>query len=96
MKKNNELSLKEAIQGFLQAYELDEKLLEKEIYACWKELAGEFINDKTKKVKLNAGVFSVYLLSSTVRKELSMRKTDLINRLNKRFKGEPIKEMIFK
>ncbi len=96
MKKSNELSLKEAIQHFLKAHELDEKLLEKEIYARWEELAGKSVNDKTKQIKLNDGVLTVYLLSSTLRKELSMRKTALITHLNHRLKGEPVKDVVFR
>ena len=41
MKKSNELSLGEAIRAFLKVNDLDEKLLETEIYARWEELAGK-------------------------------------------------------
>jgi len=96
MKKSNELSLKEAIQHFLKANGLDERLLEKEIYARWEELAGKSVNDKTKKLRLQEGVLTVYLMSSTLRRELSLRKSGLITHLNQRIKGQPIKEIMFK
>ncbi len=84
MKKSNELNLGDAIREFLQRNNLDEKLLETEIYARWEELAGHTINLKTKKVSLKQGVLTVYLTSSVLRNELSMRKTDLLGRINQR------------
>lgn len=94
--KRNEQSLGEAIQAFLAANGLQEKLLEKEIYQSWDSLAGRDVNVKTKKVELKDGVLSVFLSSSVLRNELSMNKTLFLERINQRLKGRPIKSIEFK
>jgi len=97
MKKSNEMSLGDAIQAFLKANELDEKLLETEIYARWEELAGNAINNRTNKVTLKDGVLSIYVNSSVLRNELSLSKTDLLQRINQRLKGKGrIKDLQFR
>ena len=60
MKKSNELSLGEAIRAFLKVNDLDDKLLETEIYARWEELAGKAINLKTSKLSFREGVLTVF------------------------------------
>lgn len=97
MKKSNEMSLGDAIQAFLKSNELDEKLLETEIYARWEELAGRAVNNRTNKVKLDKGVLSVYVNSSVLRNELSLSKTELLERINQRLMGKAtIKDLQFR
>ncbi|AEV32066.1 DUF721 domain-containing protein [Owenweeksia hongkongensis] len=88
MKKSNEMSLGDAIQAFLKTNELDEKLLETEIYARWEELAGNAINLKTNKVKVEKGILTVYVNSSVVRNELSLRRSELLERVNLKLRGK--------
>lgn len=90
MKESNEMSLGDAIKAFLKSNSLDEKLLETEIYARWEELVGQAINNRTTKVKLNDGVLSVYVTSSVLRNELSIRKSELLERINQRLMGKTI------
>ena len=97
MKKSNEMSLGDAIKAFLKSNSLEEKLLETEIYARWEELAGQAINNRTNKVKLSDGVLSVYVSSSVLRNELSLRKTELLERINQRLMGKTtIKDLQFR
>ena len=84
MKKSNEQSLGEALQHFLKATGLEEKVIETEIYGRWEELAGRAINLKTKKVKLEGRKLTVYLTSSVLRNELNMRRTELLEHINQR------------
>lgn len=93
MKRDNELSIGDAIRGFLRANQLDDKLLETEIYQRWEELAGREINLKTKKVRFQKGELSVFLSSSVVRQELSMRKEEFRAELNMRLKGRPVRKL---
>lgn len=97
MKKSNELSLGEAIREFLQLNDLDEKLHETEIYARWEELAGKSINLRTKSLKLEKGVLTVFLNSSTLRSELSMRKSGILETINERLRGKVVlKDLVFR
>lgn len=93
MRRDNELSIGDAIKGFLRANQLDDKLLETEIYQRWEELAGREINLKTKKVKFQKGELSIFLSSSVVRQELSMRKEEFRAELNMRLKGRPVRKL---
>lgn len=93
MRRDNELSIGDAIKGFLRANQLDDKLLETEIYQRWEELAGREINLKTKKVRYQKGELSVFLSSSVVRQELSMRKEEFRAELNMRLKGRPVRKL---
>lgn len=97
MKKSNEMSIGDAIKAFLKTNDLDEKLLETEIYARWEELAGQAINNRTTKVKLQNGVLTVYVTSSVLRNELSLRRSELLERINQRLMGKAtIKELQFR
>lgn len=84
MSKSNEQNLGAALRQFLQSTGLEEKVIETEIYGRWEELAGKAINLKTKKVQLKAGTLTVFLSSSVLRNELSMRRTEMLERINER------------
>ena len=96
MKKDNELSLGDAIKQMLSKSGLDEKLLETEIYQRWEELAGKDINLKTKKVRFANGVLEVFLSSASLRQNLSLQKNDLKEKVNQRLKGRPIKTLVIR
>lgn len=84
MKKSNEQNLGDVLRHFLKANGLEEKVLETEISARWEELAGKAINLKTRKIALEKGELTVYLTSSVLRNELSMRRTELLEHINQR------------
>ncbi len=88
MKKSNEMSLGDAIRQFLKRNELDEKLLETEIYARWEELVGRSVNLKTHAVHLKDGVLTVSLTSAVLRKELGMRRSAILEQINMRLMGK--------
>ncbi len=97
MKKSNELSLGDAIKAFLKVNDLDDKLIETEMYARWEELAGKSINLKTSKITFKEGVLSVFLTSSVLRNELSLRKSGLMEHINQRMKGKAeVRELRFR
>lgn len=97
MKKSNELSLGEAIKAFLEVNDLEDKFLETEIYARWEELAGKTINLKTSKVVFRNGVLTVFLTSSVLRNELSMKRSALLARINQRMRGKAeVRELRFR
>lgn len=87
MKKSNELSLGDAIKAFLKVNDLDDKLLETEMYARWEELAGRAINLKTSKIIYREGILTIFVTSSVLRNELSMRKSGLLEHINQRMMG---------
>lgn len=90
MKKSNEMSLGDAIKAFLKVNDLDEKLLEKEIYARWEELAGTAINNRTNKVAYRNEVLTVYVNSSVLRNELNLKRTFLLEKVNLKLRGKAV------
>ncbi|MGB0176612.1 MAG: DUF721 domain-containing protein [Owenweeksia sp.] len=96
MKKDNQQSLGDAIRSFLAAHNLEDKYLETEIFNRWDELAGREINVKTRKVTFREGVLTVFLTSSTLRQELSMRRAEMKEHLNQRLRSAPVRELVFK
>lgn len=94
--KQNEKTIGDAIQAFLAAHGLGDKLLETEIYQRWDELAGRNVNVRTKKVSLKNGHLTVFLTSSVLRNELSMHKSVFLARINQRLKNKPLKSIEFR
>lgn len=96
MRRDNQQTLGEAIREFLKRNSLDEKLYETEIFGRWEELVGREVNLRTRKVVLKEGVLIVYLNSSVLRNELSMRKTELLEHINMRLRNNPIRGLEFR
>ncbi len=94
--KENEQRAGQLIKAFLKQYRLDDKYTEREIYARWEELVGSAINNRTIKVRYNNGYLMVYLNSSTLRAELGMRKSELLERINQRLREKVVKDISFK
>lgn len=83
MKKSNEQSLGDAIKSFLKHHELNGKLAEAEVVAAWSKVLGPAIDRRTTKIRLaEGGVVHVTLTSSSLRQELSMQRTKLVDALN--------------
>lgn len=96
MKEDNNQQAGALVKAFLKAYRLEDKFTEHELFARWEELAGGAINNRTSKLRYSKGYLMVYLTSSTLRAELSMRKTELKERINQKMRGEVVKEISFK
>lgn len=93
MKRRNERSLKEALDGLVDAYGLREKLDEQSIASMWDEVAGGMVAKHTIAVKLRRGKLYIKVDSAPLRVELGFMRTTLIELLNQRF-GRPVVEAI--
>ncbi len=89
-------SVSAVLKLFLRAYGLEDKYTEREIFARWEELAGAAINNRTTKIRFSKGYLLVWVNSSTIRNELSMRKTELAQRINQKLKSRVVEEITFK
>lgn len=89
MKKDNEQSIGQALKQFLRENGLEEKVLETEIYSRWEEMVGRSISLQTKRLQLRDGVLMVFLRSSVLRNELSMRQSELLKQINARLLPRP-------
>jgi len=96
MKEDNTQRVGSLLRGFLKAYGLEDQYLQHEIYQRWEELAGKRINLKTRHIRFRNGLLTVVLSSATLRQELQMRKTPLLQQINVRLKGSPVREIEFR
>lgn len=93
MKRRNDSTLKEAIDGLVEAYGLREKLDESAIASLWDELAGGLVARHTVAVKLRRGRLYLKVDSAPLRQELTFLREGLITTLNERFGREVVKEI---
>lgn len=96
MKYRDPISLKEAFLKMRSRYsDFDEGFLQLVAAEKWFEILGEESRRYVSDIRLKDGVFSVRFASDAYRSELSMRKSEIIVRLNVALKGEYIKALRF-
>lgn len=94
--KSNTNTLKEAINEFLKAYSLSDKLNEHRLISSWEKVMGKMIAKHTTEIFITDKVLTVKLDSSVLREELSFAKTKMIEVLNESIGQEVIKGIILK
>ena len=82
MKRNNTLSLAEAIREYLKESRLDKTLKERELVQSWETLLGRSVARATTKIYLHEGTLHVHLNSSVVKNELFMLQDEILKKLN--------------
>lgn len=84
MKRRNERTMQEAIDGLVDAYGLREKLDEQAVASLWDELAGGMVAKHTVAVKLRKGTLFIKVDSAPLRQELSFMRDGLKATINSR------------
>jgi hypothetical protein len=95
---NEDISLKEAIEEFLNSnkfHKFSQKLFEYRIIHGWKTIMGSYIMQYTTELYIKDRILYVRLNSSSLRHELSMEKTKIIDLLNKEAQKDFIRNIIF-
>ena len=92
-RRSNEQSLKEALDGLVDAYGLREKLDEQSITSVWDEVAGGMVARHTTGVKLRRGKLYIKVDSAPLRVELGFMRGTLIELLNQRIGRAVVQEM---
>jgi|YNPMSStandDraft_2_1061718.scaffolds.fasta_scaffold35703_2 predicted nucleic acid-binding Zn ribbon protein len=95
MRRENSRSISEVIKELIEAYKLNDKLIESRIIISWKEVAGEYIAKHTNKVYIKDKVLYVKIHSSIIKQELRMVHDDLLNKINTLAGSQYIKRIIF-
>jgi len=96
VKKANDYTLREAIQEFLNAYRLDDKLLEKKVVESWGKVMGKMVSNHTTDLYIRNKKLYVKVDSAALRSELSYAREKICNALNKEVKGEVITEVVIR
>lgn len=95
-RKNNQQSLGQVIKDFLRESGWEQKLDEVKIMTSWDKILGPSLAKYTQEVFINNKKLHIRLNSSTLRQELSYRKTELVDELNKSVGKEVITDIVLK
>ncbi|MFY0672070.1 MAG: DUF721 domain-containing protein [Bacteroidia bacterium] len=93
MYKDNQVTLKEAINQLLDTYKLKNKMKTLDIINEWSKLVGPMIAKHTRDIYLRDGVLHVKFDSSPLKQEVQMMKTKMIAHLNKELGEEVVKDL---
>lgn len=91
-----EHNLKDSIKAFLKQNNLEDKLAEVSIKACWKKLMGNAIDGHTTKIILRNKKLYLTFDSAALKQELSYSKSKVIQQMNEELGDEVIEEIIIR
>lgn len=92
---NKTVSLKSELDVFMDYIGLDAKMQELKILDVWSDCVGKTIAQYSTPVELRKNKLLVRVENAAWRFELSMKKEEIISRLNSNFRKKLIKEIIF-
>lgn len=96
MNHSNEQSLGEVIRAFLKSCRLEDKVRETRILSSWEHIMGKNIARYTSRLELKKGTLIIHLNSSTLRNELSMAKSKIIDMINAEAGEQVVDKIIFR
>jgi predicted nucleic acid-binding Zn ribbon protein len=83
----------EAIGKFLKESGLDQKLLEHKVMMFWDEILAGKIASNTNFIRVKDGVIAVGMRSAVARRELTMRKREVMRSINEKLGHDYIKDI---
>ena len=93
-RKSNELTMKAAIEQLLDAYKLSDQFLAEKIKSNWPELVGKVIANRTDEISIRQQKLYLKVSSASLRQELIMMKTNLIDNINEYAGKKLINEIV--
>ncbi len=96
MKKDNEISLGDAIKEVLKRLRMDEKLEEVNLMASWEKVVGPMINRHTDNLVVRNRILYVNLDSAPLRSELMLARSKIVEALNKEAGKKVIDDIVFR
>ena len=87
--------LKDAIQELLKTYRIQGKVTQTQVIASWEKIMGKGIALKTKELYFQDRKLFVNLTSASLKHELVMSKTRVIELINQEIGQEFIQEIVF-
>lgn len=95
MGRNNDKTIKEAINDLLDSYRLRKKFDETALIAAWPEMMGTAIANRTKQLYINDRKLFLRIESSVIKNELLLMQSQIIKRLNEKAGHEVIDSIVF-
>ena len=96
MARNNTYNVGDVIRKLMKNPKLAEKLDKLDALQIWNEIIGEAFKEYIIDQSLSKDILYVKLKSSIVRNELSYKKTEIKNQINKRLGKIVVNEIILK
>jgi predicted nucleic acid-binding Zn ribbon protein len=88
-------SLADVLDELVEKLGIRKKLHEQDVFVVWAETVGERIAQVTTPVRILQGTLFVSVKTGPWRNELSMRKKEIIDRLNGSLSGEIVRDIKF-
>jgi hypothetical protein len=93
-KKSNLTSIGDAVNDYLKAYHLGNKLQEADLLSQWKKITNEYVANHTLKIDLRGDKCYVTFDSAALKHEFSFIKEEVIGNINAYFGRAVVKELI--
>lgn len=95
-RNKSESTVKNAISELLDVYKLKKKFSELEAMNAWMKVLGNVVAKRTTHLQIKEGILYVKLESASLKNELMMAKSSVIEKLNQQIGGEKvIQDIIF-
>ena len=96
MRKNNELTLKEALHAMVEAYRLKPKLNQTRLKSSWASLMGPTITGYTTDLRLRGKKLYITIESASLRQELSYGREKLKKLLNEELGEDYLEDVVIR
>jgi predicted nucleic acid-binding Zn ribbon protein len=96
IKRDNQYSLKEAIEQLIRAYGFNDKLLETTLIDSWEEVVGGVYAAHTENLRVKAKTLYVKVDIPALRQELAMQRSELVKKLNNKVGKKVIDDIVFR
>jgi predicted nucleic acid-binding Zn ribbon protein len=93
--RRSPVTLRHALEQMLERLGIGDRVRDYEAVAVWSEVVGERIAEVSRAVRIRRGVLVVEVGSGPWRQELSMRKADILAKLNTRLGSATVKDIQF-
>ncbi len=95
MRKSNDQTMKEAVEGMLKAFRLDDKLRQVKLVESWEQIMGPTVANRTEDISIIGKKLFIKLNSASLRQELFQEREKILQRLNDEAGGNVIEEVVF-
>lgn len=95
MSRNNDKTIKEAINHLLDSYRLRRKFDETALVSAWPEMMGMAIANRTKELYIRDKKLFLRIESSVIKNELLMMQGQIVKKLNDRAGQTVITALVF-
>lgn len=89
------MPLKDALDAFLDSFNLKSKYNETQLVASWQKIMGQTIASRTDKIFIRSSTLFLRITSAPLRQELVLAKSKLISLVNKEMGQDLVNDVVF-